>query len=159
MKRQRKKYERPARPFDKQRIEAERNLMKTYGLRKKVEIWKTEGLIRKYRRLARELAAKSDEQKEKTLIEKLVKLGVLNENAKLDDVLGLTIETFLNRRLQTVVQQKGFATTAKQARQMIVHGHVKIAGRKITYPSYLVSRLEESSINAIQPTTKVVKNG
>lgn len=159
MKRARKKYERPARPYDKQRIEQEAQLMKTYGLRKKVEIWKTEGLIRKYRRLARELAAKEDKDKEKILIEKLVKLGALNEGATLDDVLELTIETFLNRRLQTVVKSKGLATTVRQARQMIVHGRVKISGRKITYPSYLVSRQEENLINTIQSATKVVKNG
>mgnify|MGYP001773173473 CR=1 FL=1 len=77
---------------------------------------------------------------------KLYKLGLLNEGATLDDVLGLTVKDILNRRLQTIVYKKGLANTPKQARQFIVHGHVKINGRKIIYPSYLVNRDEEDKI-------------
>jgi small subunit ribosomal protein S4 len=158
MKRQRKMYERPLRPWDKQRIEREKKLLKEYGLRRKKEIWRAEGLLRKFRRLARELIAKPDEQKEKELIGRLVKLGILNEGATLDDVLSLSVENFLDRRLQTVLYKKNFANTAKQARQMIVHGHVKIKDRKIVYPSYLVTKDEENFISVQLPiSAKVVK--
>lgn len=159
MKRARKKYERPAKPYDKQRLAREAEISKSYGLRKKKEIWRAESMLRKFRRLARELAARRDERKEKTLVEKLVKLGILNEGAMLDDVLGLSLNNFLERRLQTIVQKKNIAKTLKHARQMIVHGHVRIGGRKITYPSYLVSRDEEGKIIAgAQVHTKVEKN-
>jgi small subunit ribosomal protein S4 len=158
MKRQRKMYERPLRPWDKQRIEREKKLLKEYGLRRKKEIWRAEGLLRKFRRLARELIAKPDEQKEKELIGRLVKLGILNEGATLDDVLSLSVENFLDRRLQTVLYKKNFANTAKQARQMIVHGHVKIKDRKIVYPSYLVTKDEENFISVQLPiSARVVK--
>lgn len=154
MKKSRKKYERPLRPWDKQRIEKEKELLKQFGLRRKREIWRAEGILRKYRRLARELIAKPDKAKEKILIDKLVKLGILNENATLDDVLSLSIENILERRLQSVVYKKGLASTIKQARQFITHGKVRIGKRKIVYPSYLVPKEEEDKIEVVLTVSK-----
>ena len=146
MKRQRRKYENPTRPFDKQRIERERELLRNFGLRRKQEIWKSEALLRKYRRFARELAAQRDVEREMVLINKLIKMGVLNQGAVLDDVLGLSIENFLDRRLVTIVFKRGLANSLKHARQLVAHGHVVIGGRKISYPSYLVPKDEEAQI-------------
>ena len=151
MKRQRKKYETPVKKFDKKRIEAERELLKKYGLKTKKELWRAEANLRKYRRFARELAAKKDKEKEKILVQKLIKMGILPEGATLDDVLGITLENFLGRRLQTILLQKGLVNTPKQARQLIVHGHIKIGERKITYPSYLVEKEEEDKIHMDVP--------
>ena len=157
MKRQRKAYKTPTKPWNKQRIEREREIVKSYGLRKKKEIWKFETLLRKFRRLARQLAAQRNPEKEKILLDKMIRLGLLNEGATLDDVLGLNLEMFLDRRLQTVVFKKGFANSANQARQFIVHGHVRIGERKITYPSYIVPREEETKIKVfVQPVAKKV---
>jgi len=157
MKRQRKAYKTPTRSWNKQRIERERGIVKIYGLRKKKEIWKFETLLRKFRRLARQLAAQRDPEEEKILLTKMVKLGLLNEGATLDDVLGLNLEMFLDRRLQTVIFKKGLANSPNQARQFIVHGHVRIAGRKITYPSYIVPKGEETDIKvSVQPVAKKV---
>jgi small subunit ribosomal protein S4 len=146
MKKQRKKYERPLKLWDKERIGKEKILLKTFGLSKKIEIWKAEALLRKYRRMARKLVAKKDKEKEKMLVNKLIRTGLLQEGSSLDGVLGLSLENFLERRLQTIIHKKGFANSAKQARQFITHGHVKIGERKIVYPSYLVSREEEDEI-------------
>jgi len=157
MKRQRKAYKTPTRAWSKQRIEREREIVKTYGLKKKKEIWKFETLLRKFRHLARELAAKKDTEKKKILIDRMIKLGLLNEEAMLDDVLGLTLDNILERRLQTVVFKKGFANSLNQSRQFIVHGHVTIGERKITYPNYIVPREEEDKIKVhIQPVKKAV---
>lgn len=157
MKRQKKSYKTPARAWSKQRLEREREIVKTYGLRKKREIWRFETLSRKFRRLARELAARRDENKEKLLVNKMIKLGFLGEDATIDDVLGLNVEKFLDRRLQTVVFKKGLANSANQARQFIVHGHVRIDGRRITHPSYIVPKEEELKIKLdIQPAAKKV---
>jgi len=157
MKRQRKAYKTPTKGWSKQRIEREREIVKSYGLRKKKEIWKFETLLRKFRRLARQLAAKKDAKQEKILLEKMIKLGLLSEGATLDDVLGLNLEMFLDRRLQTVIFKKGLANSANQARQFIVHGHVRIGERKITYPSYIVPKGEETKIKVnIQPVAKKV---
>ncbi len=72
------------------------------------------------------------------LVKSLNRIGILRENAGLDDVLGLSSVEFLERRLQTMVLRKGLANTAKQARQLIVHGHIGVNGKKVTAPSYLV---------------------
>ncbi|MEM5844373.1 MAG: 30S ribosomal protein S4 [Candidatus Aenigmatarchaeota archaeon] len=146
MKRQRKKYEVPRKPWDKERLERERKIMKDYGLKRKRELWRAEAILRKYRRIARDLAAKKDKKKEKELIEKLNRLGLLDEKASLDDVLSLTVENILERRLQTIVFRKGLANTIKHARQLIVHGHVFIDRRKVPYPGYIVRRGEEEKI-------------
>lgn len=162
MKRSRKKYTPPVKPWDKERILKEREILKNFGLKKKKEVWRAEALLRKFRRMARELAAKKDKEKEKELVEKLVRLGLLNEGAGLDDILSLTMENILERRLQTIIFRKGFANTVNQARQFIVHGHVKIGDRKITYPSYIVQKDEENKIQVlITPRTKkeVVTSG
>ncbi|MEK6812848.1 MAG: 30S ribosomal protein S4 [Nanoarchaeota archaeon] len=152
MKRQRRKYETPTKPFDKQRLEREREILKNFGLRRKTELWKEEALLRNYRRLARELAASRNVGKEKILIDKLVKMGMLGDGATLDDVLGLTIEKLLERRLTTLVFRKGFANSVKHARQLVTHGHVIIKGRKISYPSYLVTKNEENQIQVDSAT-------
>lgn len=152
MKRQRKKYKSPVKAWDKGRIERERVIVKDFGMKKKRDIWRAENFLRKYRRIARKLAAKKDKEQEKILVKKLAGLGLLNENAGLDDVLSLTLENLLERRLQTIIFRKGFTNSSKQARQFITHGHVKINGKKIAYPSYLVLKEEEEKIEVdMQP--------
>lgn len=146
MRRLKKKYQKPKKPWDKSRIEEEKKLMEEYGLRRKKEIWRAEAILRKYRRMARELNARMDKEKEKMLIQKLIRFGILNNGATLDDVLSLSVRDILDRRLQTVVYRKGFANTIKQARQFIVHGHVFIDGRRVVWPSYLVPKDEEDKI-------------
>ena len=156
MRRIRRKYKRPKRPWDKATLEKEREIMRKYGLRRKHELWRAEEILRKYRRLARRLAATKDKEKEKILIQKLARLGVLEPTANLDDVLSLTVEDILERRLQTVAFRKGLANTIKQARQFIVHGHVYVNGIRTVYPSYLVNKEEEDKITV---DIKVEKKG
>ena len=45
---------------------------------------------------------------------------------------------FLERRLDTVVYRAKFSTTVFSARQLINHGHIKVNGKKVNIPSYLV---------------------
>lgn len=158
MKRQKRKFERPSRPWEKTRIDEERKLMQTYGLQRKKEIWRAESILRNYRRLARDAAGSGDKDKEKILIEKLFSMGLISKEANLDDVLALTIQNLLDRRLQTLVFKKGIAKTPKQARQYIVHGHVAFDGRRMKWPSTLIklggeekiSFYEKSKIRAMQ---------
>lgn len=147
MKRQKRKFDRPKKLWDKTRIEEERKLMQSYGLRRKKEIWRTESILRDYRRLARELAARRDKNKEKILLDKLFRMGLINKNANLDDVLALTVENILDRRLQTLVFKKGLTQSVKQARQYIVHGHVAFDGRKARWPSMLIPLGGEEKIS------------
>jgi small subunit ribosomal protein S4 len=45
-----------------------------------------------------------------------------------------------------VLFKKNIAKTPKHSRQLIVHGHVTIGGRRILWPSYLVPSEEEDKI-------------
>jgi len=45
---------------------------------------------------------------------------------------------YLERRLDNVVYRLGFASTRRQARQLVAHGHILVNGRKVDVPSYLV---------------------
>ena len=80
MKRQRKKYLRPAHPWEKERMDAEDKLLNKYGLRRKEEVWRTETLLRNFRRQARQLLAASGPQAElesKQLLSRLRRLGLV----------------------------------------------------------------------------------
>ncbi len=132
--------------WNEERIAAERELMKKYGLKRKKELRIAEAILRGFRNQARQLLAKADENKKHTLFEKLQSLNILGADQNLDDVLALSLEDVLERRLQTLVNKKGFASTVKQARQMITHGRIRINARKITFPSYLVRKAEEDVI-------------
>ncbi len=81
------------------------------------------------------------------MLRRLARLGLLPmEGATLDDVLSLKMEDVLGRRFQTVAYLRGLSNTVKQARQLIVHGHIAIGDRKVTIPGYLVKKDEEEGI-------------
>ena len=147
--RTKKHYAMPRKPWDSKRIDEESALVKTYGLKNKREIRKIETLLRKKRHGARMLLNLGEEagrKKQKELIDSLAKIGVLGNNATADDVLGLGIKDFLERRLQVIVWRKNLANTIKQARQIIVHGHIAINGMKVDRPNYLVEKDEEGKV-------------
>jgi small subunit ribosomal protein S4 len=147
-----KKYNTPNHPWKEQRIKAEKALTVKYGLKNKREIWKSETALRKYRGQARELLAKvatEDPQVKKEidqLLMHLTRYNILPLNSTLDDVLALDPEIILGRRLQTLAYLKGLASTPKQARQLISHGHIAIDGRRVNVPGYRVSKNEENKI-------------
>ncbi len=157
MRRLRRKYKRPKAPWYLPRIEEERKLLKKYGLRRKKEIWTAQEILRNFRRRARELNAVQNKEEEKILISKLSMLGMLPAEASLDDVLALGIESVLDRRLQTIVFKRRMASTPMEARQKIVHGHIKVNGRRIKYPSYLVKVDEERTIELAKPSAVKVE--
>jgi len=120
-----------------------------YGLRNKREFWKMRTTLGNWRRIARQSRTLSTERAaevQETLSKKLIRLGVVGPEARFEDVLSLTVEDLLKRRLQTMVFEKGFAKTIYQARQFIVHGHIQVLGKKIDAPSYIVKKEEEDFI-------------
>lgn len=149
-KKPRKKWESPKHPWIKERLQREIELVGKYGLKNKREVWRAETLARKLRHQARALLALPEDERAqagRALLDRLYKMGLVEKNATVDDILGLTASHILERRLQTIVYKKGLAKTIYQARQMIVHGHIAIAGRRVTSPGYLVSRDEEPLID------------
>ena len=66
--------------------------------------------------------------------------------AKETGVTGSNLLKILERRLDNVIYRMGFAPSRQAARQLINHGHIKINGRKLDIPSYLVEENDEIEI-------------
>lgn len=146
---QRRKYETSRFPWRTDILQAELKLLGQYGLRNKRELWRHKTMMSRVREIARSLLGMPAEERrklEKQLLNRLNRLGILSETAVLDDVLDLTLDDVLERRLQTLVFRKGLAKSIHQARQLITHGHVAIERKGVSSPSYLVLRDEEGKI-------------
>uniref|UniRef100_A0A8C5R1U5 Small ribosomal subunit protein uS4 n=1 Tax=Leptobrachium leishanense TaxID=445787 RepID=A0A8C5R1U5_9ANUR len=133
----RKTYVTPRRPFEKSRLDQELKLIGEYGLRNKREVWRVKFTLAKIRKAARELLT-LDEKDPKRLFEgnallrRLVRIGVLDEGKmKLDYILGLKIEDFLERRLQTQVFKLGLAKSIHHARVLIRQRHIRLSAVEI----------------------------
>jgi small subunit ribosomal protein S4 len=59
---------------------------------------------------------------------------------------GENLFVMLERRLDNALYRMGLASSRSQARQMVLHGHVTVVGRKVNIPSYLVSVGEEIAL-------------
>ena len=148
-KRIRPKAETPRKVWDSDRIKEESALKREYGLRKTRELWAASSELKKMRRTARNLLSHGEDGVEqgKSIIAKLRRLGIAKTDMELDDILALSVRDFLERRLQTLVLKKGLARTPKQSRQLIVHGFISVAQRRVNIPSYMVTSAEEPSIS------------
>jgi len=147
-----KKYKKPAHPFQKERIMEELEFLGRFGLRNKREFWKSRTMLGNWRGIARHSRTLSKEKSlnvQQTLITKLKRLGILGPEAEFEDVLHLTVEDVLKRRLQSLVYEKGLASTIYQARQYIVHGHIQVRNKKVNAPSYIVKKDEEDLISFV----------
>jgi len=147
---QRKKYDTPRFPWRTDIMQEELKLIGQYGLRNKHELWRQETILSTFRGTARSLIGKTPEERKKMeeeLLVRLKRLGILPETAVLDDVLDMTIEDILERRLQTIVLRKGLAKTVQQSRQLITHGHVTIGGKRVKIPGHIVTKPEEGQID------------
>jgi len=144
MKRKHKKYSKPRRPFDKERIEEEAKIREEFGLKNKKEIWKAESEIKAIREKAKKLISASSKE-QKALFERLKKIG-LNVNS-IADVLSLDKKDYLKRRLQTILVKKKLAPSPKSARQLIVHKKVLINKCVVDSPSYIVPLELEDKIS------------
>ncbi|MDR3074762.1 MAG: 30S ribosomal protein S4 [Candidatus Methanoplasma sp.] len=149
----RRSYDTPSHPWQGERIKREVEVVREFGLKNKTEVWKAETVLRNFRKQSRELQARlrgGDAQAKieaDALIRKCSRMGLLPvTGSTLNDVLLLSGNDILSRRLQTVVFAKGLSTTIKQARQMITHGHIHINGHRVTVPGYIVTREEEASV-------------
>ena len=54
----------------------------------------------------------------------------------------------LESRLDNVVYRAGFASTRRQARQMVSHGHILVNGKKVNIPSFRVTPLDIIDVRA-----------
>merc|ERR1711915_1147753 len=134
----------PRRPYEKERLNQELKLIGEYGLRNKKEVWRVKLTLAKVRKAARVLLT-LDEKDPKRLFEgnallrRLLRIGVLDEGKqKLDYVLGLKIDDFLNRRLQYQVFKNGLAKSVHHARVLIKQRHIRVRRQVVNVPSFMV---------------------
>ncbi len=154
MKRKHNLYSNPKKPFDKTRIEEEKEIKKEFGLKNKKEIWKAEAKVKLIRRKARNLI-KASPEKQKVLFNQLREIGIKTDS--LTDAFALKVKSYLERRLQTIVFKKGLANTIKEARQKIIHRKVLVDGKVINKPSHIVLVKLENKItlkNSKKPAAK-----
>jgi len=145
-----KKYEVPKKKWDTSRIEEEKKIKEKYGLKNIREVWIAKEELRKIRREVRKLFGLSTEMANKEgqkIIQRVKKMGyVKKEGITVEDLLNITIDDILERRLQTLVFRKGLAKTIKQARQFITHGHISVDGKRARCPGMLVPAALENKI-------------
>lgn len=149
-KKKHKTFTTPKRPWDTNALMEDLRVIGAYGLRNKRELWKAHTELSHFRGRARGLLSLETEERikrEQEMIIKLAKLGLVMENSTLEDVLTLSVEDLLERRLQTYIYRRGMASSMFQARQLITHGHIEINGRKVKAPSYKVKITDEETVD------------
>merc|ERR1712086_590279 len=101
-------------------------------------------MIAKIRASARTLLTLEEKDQKRlfegnALLRRLVRIGVLDETKmKLDFVLGLKIEDFMERRLQTQVFKLGLAKSIHHARVLIRQRHIRVRKQVVNIPSFVV---------------------
>ena len=63
---------------------------------------------------------------------------MFGEASRMSGVTGHNFLQLLERRLDNIVYRMGLATSRSQARQLVLHGHFTVDGRKVDVPSYLI---------------------
>jgi len=116
--------------------------------------------LARIRKAARELLtlAENDPRRQfegEALINRMVRIGVLSEETKkLDYVLGLTLNAFFDRRLQTIVFSSKNANSIHEARCVIFQRKIAITKglrrQIVSIPSYIVRKENESLISKIE---------
>merc|ERR1712062_101010 len=110
----------------------------------KREVWRVKYTLAKIRTAARELLTLEEKDPKRlfegnALLRRLVRTGVLAEDKmKLDYVLALKPEDFMERRLQTQVFKLGLAKSIHHARVLIRRRHIRVRKQVVNVPSYVV---------------------
>jgi small subunit ribosomal protein S4 len=79
--------------------------------------------------------------------------GYFQKAERLKGITGENLLGLLERRLDNVVYRLGFAGSRTQARQLVLHGHILVNGRRINIPSYSVRK--DHKVQLKQPSQKI----
>lgn len=86
--------------------------------------------------------------------------NTFNKAAKKKGITGENLLVMLEKRLDNVVFRMGLSTTRREARQLVVHSHFTVNGKKVNIPSYQVKpgdviKVKEKSVSS--PKFKEIK--
>ncbi len=76
---------------------------------------------------------------------------LMKEAARADGLAGENLLQYLERRADNAVYRAGFATTRRQARQLVSHGHFTLNGKRIDIPSI---RLNPGDVLEVRPKSQ-----
>ncbi|MFS7947513.1 putative ribosomal protein S4/S9 [Helianthus anomalus] len=117
-----KTFKKPRRPYEKERLDAELKLVGEMQ----------EGALESAKDPRRIFEGEA-------LMRRMNRYGLLDESQnKLDYVLALTVENFLERRLQTLVFKTGMAKSIHHARVLIKQRHIRVGRQVVNVPSFMV---------------------
>ncbi|GAY73785.1 30S ribosomal protein S4 [Lentilactobacillus kosonis] len=71
---------------------------------------------------------------------------------------GVNFMVLLERRLDNMVYRLGLATTRRQARQLVNHGHITVDGKRVDIPSYEVSEGQVISVREKSKDLQIIKD-
>jgi ribosomal protein S4 len=83
---------------------------------------------------------------------------LMKEAQKTEGLSGQNLLEFLERRADNVVFRAGFATTRRQARQLVSHGHFLLNGRRIDIPSIRLKAGDVLEVRAKSAKSEYFKN-
>ena len=148
--RHRKKYISHKKRWSKTTIEEEKKLVEDYALKNKKEIRKIEFLLSKLKKQAKGFNTTEENKttnQVQNFLTKLKQKGFLPQEAtSVDTILDISLRDIFERRLSNLVYRKKLARTPKQARQFVVHKHVRVSGKVINAPSTIISLKDENQI-------------
>lgn len=78
------------------------------------------------------------------------------EAERMGGITGTNLLVLLERRLDNMVYRMGFAGSRREARQLVSHRHIKVNGKKVNVPSFLVK--EGDAIEVVNKNLPSVRN-
>lgn len=149
----------PLNPWESDRLVKELQLVGTYGLKNKKELWTHLTQAKKDKEQARKLLITINKKEfiteGRALLNRLYRNGMIagvdfndeeDIRRNLKEVLNFELSRYLERRLQTQVLRLSFANDIHQARLRIVKGDIVIKGRVVDKPSMIVRVENEGHI-------------
>jgi small subunit ribosomal protein S4 len=83
--------------------------------------------------------------------------NLFDKAEKLEGKHGENFLFLLESRLDNLVYRLGFATTRRQARQLVNHGHIVVDGKKVDIPSYTVKPGQTIALKETSKNLQIVK--
>jgi small subunit ribosomal protein S4 len=77
---------------------------------------------------------------------------------RMPGITGENLFNLLERRLDNVVYRLRFAVSRSQARQIVLHGHVKVNGNRVNVPSFIVKPEDTIEIDEASRNLVIIKD-